>query len=150
VRTHSEPAQRKLKDPPPALPRAQAGNVLLARCSGAAGAVPAAGPAALAPRFAAKVSDFGLSLYLEPEATHVPRTHAGTLTHMSPELLLAGRASKASDVYAVSGEGREGQSGARTARQQRAVTRRPTPPLPSPRPSVRHPAVGAADGRPRL
>jgi serine/threonine protein kinase len=75
--------------------------VLLARCSGAAAAVPVTAQPSLHHRFTAKVSDFGLSLHLGPEATHVSRTHAGTMTHMAPELLLAGRASKASDVYAV-------------------------------------------------
>jgi serine/threonine protein kinase len=112
----------------------QASNVLLARCSGAAAATPVS-PQGPGQRCAAKVSDFGLSLHLDPEATHVSRTHAGTLTHMSPELLLAGRASKASDVYAVSAEGREGQSGGRTARQQRAPAWPPrllTPPAPHP------------------
>ncbi|KAI8469179.1 MAG: kinase-like domain-containing protein [Monoraphidium minutum] len=80
----------------------KASNVLLARCSGAAAAVPAsaAGDVALMPhRFTAKVSDFGLALHMGPDATHVSSTHAGTVTHMAPELLLVGRASKASDVY---------------------------------------------------
>ncbi|KAF8060070.1 AMSH1 [Scenedesmus sp. PABB004] len=48
----------------------------------------------------AKVADFGLSLTLGPADTHVSQMHMGTLTHMAPELLLHGRASKASDVYA--------------------------------------------------
>eukprot|EP00879_Flechtneria_rotunda_P011426 GHRR01011935.1.p1 GENE.GHRR01011935.1~~GHRR01011935.1.p1 ORF type:complete len:356 (+),score=105.82 GHRR01011935.1:302-1369(+) len=48
----------------------------------------------------AKVADFGLSLTLNPADTHVSQMHMGTLTHMAPELLLHGRASRASDVYA--------------------------------------------------
>lgn len=51
-------------------------------------------------RLIAKVADFGLSLSLNPGDTHVSHMHAGTLTHMAPELLLHGRASAASDVYA--------------------------------------------------
>ncbi|GBF95015.1 hypothetical protein Rsub_07516 [Raphidocelis subcapitata] len=81
----------------------KASNVLLARCSGAAAAVPAARPgpdaASSRHRFTAKVSDFGLSLHLGPDATHISSAHGGTVTHMSPELLLEGRASRASDVY---------------------------------------------------
>eukprot|EP00878_Enallax_costatus_P015326 GHUV01016052.1.p1 GENE.GHUV01016052.1~~GHUV01016052.1.p1 ORF type:complete len:281 (+),score=98.67 GHUV01016052.1:286-1128(+) len=48
----------------------------------------------------AKVADFGLSLTLGPADTHVSQMHMGTLTHMAPELLLHGHASKSSDVYA--------------------------------------------------
>jgi hypothetical protein len=48
------------------------------------------------------VSDFGLALHMGADATHVSSTHGGTVTHMAPELLLAARASKASDVYSVS------------------------------------------------
>ncbi|KAF6262437.1 kinase-like domain-containing protein [Scenedesmus sp. NREL 46B-D3] len=51
-------------------------------------------------RLIAKVADFGLSLSLDPGDTHVSHMHGGTLTHMAPELLLHGRASSASDVYA--------------------------------------------------
>ncbi|KAF8057640.1 HT1 [Scenedesmus sp. PABB004] len=47
----------------------------------------------------AKVSDFGLSLCVDPGETHVSSVHAGTLTHMAPELLMQGRCSRASDVY---------------------------------------------------
>uniref|UniRef100_A0A383WJF9 Protein kinase domain-containing protein n=1 Tax=Tetradesmus obliquus TaxID=3088 RepID=A0A383WJF9_TETOB len=46
-----------------------------------------------------KVSDFGLSLCVDPGETHVSSVHAGTLTHMAPELLMHGRCSRASDVY---------------------------------------------------
>ncbi|KAF6261882.1 hypothetical protein COO60DRAFT_712878 [Scenedesmus sp. NREL 46B-D3] len=48
----------------------------------------------------AKVADFGLATRLDDSETHVSGVHRGTLTHMAPELLLQGRASKASDVYA--------------------------------------------------
>jgi hypothetical protein len=34
------------------------------------------------------VSDFGLSLCVDPGETHVSSVHAGTLTHMAPELLM--------------------------------------------------------------
>lgn len=51
-------------------------------------------------RLVGKVSDFGLSLAMDSDITHVSHMHAGTLTHMAPELLLEGRASRASDVYA--------------------------------------------------
>jgi serine/threonine protein kinase len=52
-------------------------------------------------QFTAKVADFGLSLEIDPSETHVSNAFQGTVTHMAPELLLAGRVSKASDVYAV-------------------------------------------------
>ncbi len=51
----------------------------------------------------AKVSDFGLSWCMDATASHVSSCHAGTMTHMSPELLLEGKASKASDVYSYGG-----------------------------------------------
>eukprot|EP00775_Hariotina_reticulata_P001812 gene1812-2145_t len=47
----------------------------------------------------AKVSDFGLSLCINPDETHVSSVHAGTITHMAPELLMHGQGSKACDVY---------------------------------------------------
>lgn len=47
-----------------------------------------------------QVSDFGLSARLSTEQTHVSNVHSGTMTHMAPEVLLAGQLSKASDVYA--------------------------------------------------
>ena len=46
----------------------------------------------------AKISDFGLSLELDPGHTHVGKMYVGTITHMAPELLLKGQISKASDV----------------------------------------------------
>ncbi|KXZ50239.1 hypothetical protein GPECTOR_17g877 [Gonium pectorale] len=51
----------------------------------------------------AKVSDFGLSTMLSAANTdsHISATTAaGSLSHMSPELLLCGHVSKANDVYA--------------------------------------------------
>ncbi|KAI8472387.1 MAG: hypothetical protein J3K34DRAFT_209795 [Monoraphidium minutum] len=50
--------------------------------------------------FVAKVADFGLSMEIDPQDTHISGAFQGTVTHMAPELLLSGRASKASDVYA--------------------------------------------------
>ncbi|KAF6255314.1 kinase-like domain-containing protein [Scenedesmus sp. NREL 46B-D3] len=49
----------------------------------------------------AKVADLGLACVLEEQDTHISGVHRGTLSHMSPELLLHGRASRASDVYAM-------------------------------------------------
>lgn len=48
--------------------------------------------------YAAKVSDFGLSRVLEHKSKVVTKTY-GTITHMPPELLEKGIASKAADVY---------------------------------------------------
>eukprot|EP00873_Tetraselmis_striata_P034143 jgi/Tetstr1/454407/TSEL_041308.t1 len=48
----------------------------------------------------AKIADFGLSVKMDEDQTHVSGVHAGTLSHMSPELLLQGHAGKAADVYA--------------------------------------------------
>jgi serine/threonine protein kinase len=94
----------------------KASNVLLVRSGGADAAVPSKAEAQQQPqqqqqqqqqqlsqqhRYVAKVSDFGLARHLEAGATHASCAHGGTLTHMAPELLLDGRASKASDVYAV-------------------------------------------------
>ena len=50
--------------------------------------------------FVAKVSDFGLSMGLDPAATHVSNVFQGTLSYVAPEMLLHGKASFASDVYA--------------------------------------------------
>eukprot|EP00873_Tetraselmis_striata_P024266 jgi/Tetstr1/444530/TSEL_032408.t1 len=52
------------------------------------------------PNVLAKVADFGLSERLSTEQTHVSNVHSGTVSHMAPEVLLAGQLSKASDVYA--------------------------------------------------
>ncbi|GBF88370.1 hypothetical protein Rsub_01082 [Raphidocelis subcapitata] len=48
----------------------------------------------------AKVGDFGLSIRIDPGATHISDLFAGTITHMAPETLDRGRVSRASDVYA--------------------------------------------------
>ncbi|GAX78093.1 hypothetical protein CEUSTIGMA_g5535.t1 [Chlamydomonas eustigma] len=50
--------------------------------------------------FTAKISDFGLSLHIGAQATHVSKVFQGTMTHMAPEILSRGHQSKASDVYA--------------------------------------------------
>ena len=46
----------------------------------------------------AKVADFGLSVKLDHDVTHVSHLFRGTKTHMAPEVLLQGLSSKASDV----------------------------------------------------
>jgi serine/threonine protein kinase len=46
----------------------------------------------------AKVADFGLSVKLDLNETHVSNLFRGTKTHMAPEVLLHGLNSKASDV----------------------------------------------------
>ncbi|KAF6252064.1 hypothetical protein COO60DRAFT_1673833 [Scenedesmus sp. NREL 46B-D3] len=84
----------------------KAGNVLLKLEVGPASAAAAAAGAAtpLGPGgsdvLVAKVADLGLACLLDDQDTHISGVHRGTLTHMSPELLLHGRASRASDVYA--------------------------------------------------
>jgi serine/threonine protein kinase len=45
-----------------------------------------------------KLADFGLSVKMGGNETHVSSLCQGTPTHMAPELLLSGRQSKASDV----------------------------------------------------
>lgn len=47
----------------------------------------------------AKVMDFGLSIKLDSQATHVSNLFQGTVTHMAPEVLMEGKQSKAADVY---------------------------------------------------
>jgi serine/threonine protein kinase len=69
---------------------AQASNVLLKSA--------AAGPNARG--FIAKVSDFGLSSSIDPAATHVSNVFQGTLGYMAPEILLHGKLSFASDIFA--------------------------------------------------
>lgn len=49
--------------------------------------------------FVAKVMDFGLSVSLDV-GTHVSSLVAGTASHMSPEILMEGKQTKAADVYA--------------------------------------------------
>lgn len=48
----------------------------------------------------AKVADFGLSWAMDTTQTHVSNVHSGTITHMSPELMLTGALAKPADVYA--------------------------------------------------
>ncbi|GFR51737.1 hypothetical protein Agub_g14113, partial [Astrephomene gubernaculifera] len=50
--------------------------------------------------YVAKVADFGLSMRMDPHETHVSNVYQGTITHMAPEVLLHGKVSKMSDVYA--------------------------------------------------
>ncbi|GAX79340.1 hypothetical protein CEUSTIGMA_g6782.t1 [Chlamydomonas eustigma] len=50
--------------------------------------------------FIAKVADFGLSVSLDSTQSHMSSLFQGTLTHMAPEVIMKGTASKASDVYA--------------------------------------------------
>jgi serine/threonine protein kinase len=80
---------------------AQARNVLLksAAAAGAAGSDGKSSQAA-ARGFVAKVSDFGLSMAMDPTETHISNFYQGTLTHMAPEVLMHGKLSFASDVYA--------------------------------------------------
>ncbi|KAG2437335.1 hypothetical protein HXX76_005992 [Chlamydomonas incerta] len=49
--------------------------------------------------FVAKVADFGLSMRLDQDETHVSNAYHGTLVYMAPETLLKGHVSRASDVY---------------------------------------------------
>lgn len=51
-------------------------------------------------RIVAKVADFGLSISLDDQQTHMSALYQGTLTHMAPEVLMRGHVSKAADVYA--------------------------------------------------
>lgn len=48
----------------------------------------------------AKVVDFGLSVKLGDQASHASLGFQGTVTHSAPEVLLEGKSSKLSDVYA--------------------------------------------------
>jgi serine/threonine protein kinase len=45
-----------------------------------------------------KLADFGLSVKLDGQETHVSSLYQGTPSHMAPEVFLSGRQSKASDV----------------------------------------------------
>ena len=47
-----------------------------------------------------KVADFGLSDTLDNNKSHISQAFHGTMTHMAPEVLMDGRHSMASDVYA--------------------------------------------------
>eukprot|EP00775_Hariotina_reticulata_P008079 gene8079-8273_t len=75
----------------------KAGNVMLTKGGQDPGRVWAA---TVGYKVTAKVADFGLALPLDPQDTHATMAARGTPTHMSPELFMAGRVSKASDVYA--------------------------------------------------
>uniref|UniRef100_A0A7S1SJ73 Protein kinase domain-containing protein n=1 Tax=Tetraselmis chuii TaxID=63592 RepID=A0A7S1SJ73_9CHLO len=48
----------------------------------------------------AKVADFGLSVLMGSEQTHVSGVTHGTATHLAPEVLLTGRMTPKTDVYA--------------------------------------------------
>ncbi|KAG1661978.1 hypothetical protein FOA52_007150 [Chlamydomonas sp. UWO 241] len=48
--------------------------------------------------FVPKIADFGLSITLQSEQTHVSSVRHGTPSHMAPELLVSGRQSQAADV----------------------------------------------------
>jgi len=48
----------------------------------------------------AKVADFGLSVLMGTDQTHVSGITHGTVTHMAPEVLLTGRMTPKTDVYA--------------------------------------------------
>jgi serine/threonine protein kinase len=50
--------------------------------------------------YVCKLGDFGLSRMLTESQTHVNTGSYGTVTHAAPELLLEGRLTKASDVFA--------------------------------------------------
>jgi serine/threonine protein kinase len=45
-----------------------------------------------------QISDFGLSVKMNMDETHISGGQDGTLTHMAPEVLLEGKQSKAADV----------------------------------------------------
>lgn len=49
----------------------------------------------------AKLTDFGLSVALEPNATHVSNYTSGTPFYVAPEVLTTNRLSTASDVYSL-------------------------------------------------
>jgi serine/threonine protein kinase len=47
-----------------------------------------------------QIADFGLSMRIDPDATHVSNVYQGTMTHMAPEVMLHGKLSRQSDIYA--------------------------------------------------
>lgn len=49
--------------------------------------------------YTAKVSDFGLSLKMDSQETHISEMYQGTMAYMAPEVLLHGHQSKAADMY---------------------------------------------------
>lgn len=81
-------------------------NVLLklkpgtATAGGAPEGVASAGGAdSSAPAFTAKVADFGMSIRMSGNRTHVSGVHQGTPLYIAPEILQDGHASWASDAY---------------------------------------------------
>ena len=46
-----------------------------------------------------QVADFGMSLSINMNMTHISGVHHGTPFYIAPEILRQGKASKASDVY---------------------------------------------------
>jgi serine/threonine protein kinase len=46
----------------------------------------------------AKIADFGLAIHIGNTETHKSGLFGGTLTHMAPEVLTAGRHSNATDM----------------------------------------------------
>jgi len=51
------------------------------------------------PGCVAKVADFGMSMKIQGNQTHVSGVHHGTPLYIAPEILADGKASKAADVY---------------------------------------------------
>lgn len=49
--------------------------------------------------FVAKLTDFGLSIALDPTATHMSNVKTGTPFYTAPEVVAERRATKASDIY---------------------------------------------------
>ncbi|KAG2431643.1 hypothetical protein HYH02_013220 [Chlamydomonas schloesseri] len=91
--------------------------------------------------YVAKVADFGLSLRIDPTETHVSNVYQGTITHMAPEVLLHGKVSKASDVYAfailmweayTAGQAFKGTPRALLGHEVTKMNRRPQFPLDTP------------------
>ncbi|KAG2426117.1 hypothetical protein HYH02_014872 [Chlamydomonas schloesseri] len=89
----------------------------------------------------AKVADFGLSVRLDATATHASNMFQGSLTHMAPEVMLAGHVSRAADVFAfgitlweifTSGHPYRGTPGALLGHQTSKEGRRPVFPLGTP------------------
>ncbi|KAG2431465.1 hypothetical protein HXX76_009480 [Chlamydomonas incerta] len=89
----------------------------------------------------AKVADFGLSVRLDASATHASNMFQGSLTHMAPEVMLAGHVSRAADVFAfgitlweifTSGHPYRGTPGALLGHQTSKEGRRPVFPLGTP------------------
>ncbi|GIL53854.1 hypothetical protein Vafri_9483 [Volvox africanus] len=91
--------------------------------------------------YVAKVADFGLSLRIDPHETHVSNVYQGTITHMAPEVLLHGKVSKMSDVYAfailmwqtyTAGQAFKGTPRALLGHEVTKMNRRPPFPLDTP------------------